>query len=354
MTNDWFGCMRIKVCSDFLHHSGRYSAMQELPKYYLSEDQFMIAIYLFTSGVKQIIRNTGFIGAVFFILLGSVGIIQAQSVTLTTTVDAIDGNTGSIALLNGSPGGAGISLREAIIACNNEPVGATITINIPAGNYTLTLTGASENAAATGDLDITATAAAGTKTINLTGAGSGSTTITGSGDRILDLESVSLAGDITVNISGITFTGGNLPSASGGAILAGFANNVTSISNCAFTSNTSVSNGGAISQSSGGTFHTLTITNTTFTNNTATTGGGGAVNYAGVGNVTITGCTFSGNTAGNQGGALNVSGTGTGPVTTNILRNNFVNNRVNGTQFGGAVLASTNAQTINLNFNRLV
>ncbi len=276
----------------------------------------------------------------------------AQTVTLSTTADEVNGNTSSIAALNGSPGGAGISLREAIIATNNEPVGATITINIPAGNYTLTLTGASENAAATGDLDITATAAAGTKTINLTGAGSGITTITGSGDRILDLESSSQLGDITVNISGITFTGGNLPSSSGGAILAGFANNVTSISNCAFTSNTSVANGGAISQSSALTFHTLTITNTTFTNNTATGGGGGAVNYSGVGNVTITGCTFSGNTAGNQGGTLNVSGGGSGPVTTNILRNTFLNNRANGTQFGGAVLASTNAQTINLNFNR--
>ncbi len=309
--------------------------------------------YTTSTCVNLLKRNTKSFFLLLFIGVVSLGKIQAQSITLTTTVDEVNGTTTSIANLIATPGGAGISLREAIIAANNEPVGSTITINIPAGNITLTLTGASENAAATGDLDITSTASAGTKTINLQGAGASTTTITGSGDRILDIEPSNLSGDLTVNISGLTFTGGNLVSGSGGAILAGFPNNVTNISSCIFSSNTAVSNGGAISQSSGGTTHSLTITNTSFTNNTATGAVGGAVNYAGIGTVSITGCTFSGNTCGTQGGAINISGTGTGPTTTNILRNTFLNNTANGATFGGAAVAVVNAQTFNVNFNRL-
>ena len=70
-----------------------------------------------------------------------VGASYAQSVTVNTTVDENNGNTTNIASLNGTPGGAGISLREAIIATSNEPVGATINITIPAGNYAITLAG---------------------------------------------------------------------------------------------------------------------------------------------------------------------------------------------------------------------
>ena len=75
------------------------------------------------------------------LFVAAIGAANAQTTTLTTIVDENNGNTGSITLLNGTPGGAGISLREAIIAASNEPVGATITINIPAGNYAITLAG---------------------------------------------------------------------------------------------------------------------------------------------------------------------------------------------------------------------
>ncbi len=313
----------------------------------------------FVYGVaKQIMRNTRFICAFVIIWGGSVSAIRAQSTTLTTTVDVVDGNTGSIALLNGTPGGAGISLREAIIACNNDPLGnVTYTINIPAGTYTLTITTNNENLSATGDLDINSTTIAGTKTVNLVGAGAGTTIINTAGgwdDRILDLEHVNNAGDLTVNISGITFTGGNVlaGTTSGGAILAGFPNDVTNISNCVFTGNTAPSNGGAISESANS-IHNLNLTNCTFTNNTATGGAGGAVSYNGSGAVSITGCTFSGNTAGSQGGAINISGTGAGPTTTDLLRNTFLNNTANGVAFGGAAVGMVNAQTININFNRL-
>ncbi len=245
-------------------------------------------------------------------------------------------------------------MREAIIAANNEPNGSTITINIPASNHTLSLVGI-DNTALLGDLDVNH-ATAGTKTINIVGVSAATSIITGlAGDRVFDVHPVTGAGAfLTFNISNVTVTGANLAAGSGSAMLTGRAGDVTTITNCIFSNNISASNGGVISQSSGATAHDLTITNSTFTNNTATGAVGGAVNYNGVGNVTITGCTFTNNTAGTQGGAININGTGTGPVSTNILRNTFSGNTANGATFGGAVVAVTNAQTVNINFNRIL
>ena len=295
----------------------------------------------------------------FFLTIAFYNTINAQSITITTTTDEVNGNTTSLANLAGTPGGAGVSLREAIIAANNEPVGANITITIPAGTYTLSIVGNAENGSATGDLDINASAIAGTKTITLNGAGAATTiinTAAGWDDRLFDLEHQSQLGDITVNLNGLTLSGGNVlaGTTSGGAILAGFANNVTNINNCIFSGNSAPNNGGAISQSSGATSHNLTITNTTFSNNTASTAAGGAISYNGVGNVSITGCTFSNNTAGTQGAAINITGSGTGPVSSNMLRNTFTGNTANGSAFGGAAVAVNNAQTININYNRIV
>jgi hypothetical protein len=84
----------------------------------------------------------------FFPLLG---VAHAASITVTTTVDEVNGITASIAALIGTPGGAGISLREAIIAANNTAGADTITL--PAGTYTLTRVG-NDATCTNGDLDI--------------------------------------------------------------------------------------------------------------------------------------------------------------------------------------------------------
>lgn len=279
---------------------------------------------------------------------------MAQTTSVTTTVDEVNGNTGSIALLTGTPGGAGISLREAILAANNEPNGSVVTITMPAGTFTTTIAGAAENLGVSGDIDVNVSAIAGMKTVTINGAGAGATIITGStGERVFDVHPVSNPGSITFNLSGVTISNTTIASASGAALLLGRAGDISNISNCVFSGN-SAPNSGAISQSSSLTVHDLTVTNCTFTNNTATSGGPGALNYNGIGNVTITGCTFSGNTAATQGGAVNITGGGTGPVKADILRNTFLNNRANGTQFGGAAVAIANAQIVNINFNRLV
>ena len=282
--------------------------------------------------VTSLLKNQKCLLTVFLFGLMSIGAVKAQTITLTTTVDENNGNTGSIALLTGTPGGAGISLREAILAANNEPNGSIVTITMPAGTFTTTIAGAAENLGVSGDIDVNVSASAGMKTVTINGAGAGATIITGStGERVFDVHAVSNPGSITFNLSGVTISGTTIASASGAALLLGRAGDISNISNCAFSGN-SAPNSGAISQSSSLTAHDLTVTNCTFTNNTATSGGPGALNYNGIGNVTITSCTFTGNTAATQGGALNITGGGTGPVTTNILRNTFLNNTANGIQ----------------------
>src|ERR1044071_6004187 len=85
--------------------------------------------------------------------------------------------------------GVDCSLRAAVIAANAGAGGDTI--NVPAGTYTLSHTGAGEDNAATGDLDIR-------KGVTIVGAGSGSggTAIAGAGDRIFDIATT--AGPVTL------------------------------------------------------------------------------------------------------------------------------------------------------------
>src|SRR5687767_9559194 len=75
---------------------------------------------------------------------------QTTNYTVTTPLDVVDNNVG-----NGicDIGTGECSLRAAIMEANAQAGSATI--NIPAGNFVLTLTGTNEDASATGDLDVT-------------------------------------------------------------------------------------------------------------------------------------------------------------------------------------------------------
>lgn len=258
------------------------------------------------------------------------------------------------------------SLRDAILFTNAATAagGGTNTITLGAGTFNLSITGSGENAAATGDLDILAPPTGFINTLNINGAGAASTIIqwspavpAASRDRIIDAHpNAPPNGSIILSISGITFTGGNSVTSSGGVMLTGRPGDVTNLTNSVFDSNTAFTNGGVISQSSSAASHDLTITNCVFNNNLAG-GGGGAVNYSGLGTVTITNSTFSNNrtgpvgaNTGGSGGALSTSGGGNGG-TYNVSRNVFINNQVlNSTAQGGAVI-NTNG-TLNISFNR--
>lgn len=120
-----------------------------------------------------------------------------STINVTTTADGVAG-----------------SLRAAIIQANAS--NGHDTIIVPAGTYTLTMAGANEDSAATGDLDIRSD-------LTISGAGSDRTIIDGGGlDRVLQVFGAKAA------ISGVTIQGGN---ASQGAGLFNSGGNVT-LSQC--------------------------------------------------------------------------------------------------------------------------
>ncbi|MDZ8082884.1 MAG: hypothetical protein RMX35_27945 [Nostoc sp. DcaGUA01] len=95
-------------------------------------------------------------------------------------------------------------MRAAIIAANTNG-DTSDTINLAAGNYTLSLVGANEDAAATGDLDIT------NGSITIVGAGVGSTSITANQiDRVFQV----LTG-ATLTLSELTISGGKATNGGG-------------------------------------------------------------------------------------------------------------------------------------------
>ncbi len=100
---------------------------------------------------------------------------------------------------------ANCSLREAILAANAAP--SPDTINLPAGTHSLSIAGAGEDGAASGDLDIT-------EALTITGAGPGVTVVEASGlaDRIFHV----LTG--TVTISGVTIRYGSDVERGGGIV----------------------------------------------------------------------------------------------------------------------------------------
>src|SRR5262245_49409250 len=73
--------------------------------------------------------------------------------TVNSTIDAIDTAPGDGACASTASGDC--TLRAAVMEAN--ALAGDDVINLPAGIYTLTLTGANEDAGLTGDLDITGT-----------------------------------------------------------------------------------------------------------------------------------------------------------------------------------------------------
>ncbi|TMD98311.1 MAG: hypothetical protein E6I76_04655 [Chloroflexi bacterium] len=315
----------------------------------------------------------------------------ATVVNVSTTSDVVDGDTGSVSALINTPGaGANISLREAIEAADNTS--GPVTIDVPAGTYTLT-TGVGFGQLAVGTVS--------GSNITISGAGPGATTIAGDGtDRVLSLDP-NLVGNVTVAISGVTITGGHDQDGFGGAgIIGGNPSppDTTTLSNCVVTNNTTTSSsstnspgggiqyiGGALSidsctisdNSSGSSpgggvdFETLSphigsfsLTNSTVSGNTLTNkdasafvGGGGVHAQAEPGStVALTGDTFTGNTATGSstgpvgGGGLWLEGGAT--VTGSTFTGNQANGPANTLAGGGAINLETGSTT--LSFSRIV
>ena len=156
-----------------------------------------------------------------------------------------------------------------------------------------------------------------------------------------NVETVSFTGcTFTGNISTGTNTSNDSVIGTGGAVYMDYCDAI-SFDGCSFSGNSaaSASGGGAVYMQING---TASFTNCEFTENEAMAGAGGAIGIILTGsegnNVTISGCTFTGNKA-NYGGAMWLYGDSTMELTGNTIDSNA------GT-YGGAIYTQANANVI--------
>lgn len=217
------------------------------------------------------------------------GVAGNSGVTFIVTKTA-DTNDGSC--------DADCSLREAVVAANAAFGDDEITV--PSGTYTLTITGRGENLAATGDLDIR-------NSVTIRGAGARKTIIDGGGiDRVFHTPFRGTSTPFTVNIFGLTITGGAVPDAPGGGISHDAGGATLFLTNSTVRGN-SAPQGGGIGNGVSGFGGTMRIARSTVSGNKASAQGGGIQNTE---SLTLTNTTVSGNKSGNRGGGiLQFSGT---------------------------------------------
>ena len=251
------------------------------------------------------------------------------TVTVTTLADQSDG---------GAAGGW--SLRDAVLYGNTNA--GNDVISLPAGTYTLALTGRAENAGLTGDLDVL-------ESLTILGAGADTTIIDANGiDRVFDvfagvtltLKDVTIANGSTEDAEhggGVQSDGGTLivedseivdNRAGGGAFEGANGGGIYSSNSGSVTLDHTVVSGNLAhrSQGGGGVYivgGTLTINESRFTQNVsdgehATVGG---ALYIGTGTTaTITHTTLSDNRSDDRGGAIYSAGT-TEIENSNVLAN---------------------------------
>lgn len=225
--------------------------------------------------ISVVVNDDGNVGAGggADVALGTVNVdIVDRAITVTTNLDEIDGDTTDILSLLASPGGSGISLREAIAATNNMLYGATPDhIILPAQTYLVT----------GGQLQID-------DDVEITGAGARTTTL----DAQLASRVFRFFGGVT-DLSGVTITGGT--GHGGGAIVENGA--TLNLSNATVSGNTGDDGAGIHVHG------TLNLDSVTVVGNVATADGGG-LNFHNTGGGTITNSTISGNSTAGQGGGI--------------------------------------------------
>ncbi len=212
--------------------------------------------------------------------------VQAATFTVNSTADAVDANPGDGVC---ATAGGVCTLRAAIMETNALPGADSVVL--PAGTYLLTLTGAGEDNAATGDLDIRGD-------LTITGAGAATTIVDANTiDRVFHLIGPS-ATPITVNLNGITIQGGQAVLGShGGGIYVSGAN--LSLSNSVIRNCSATLNGGGIYITQSTNASTFII-KTAFNTNSAAGNGGALFNDDGL--VDLSYATVNGSSALNGGG----------------------------------------------------
>jgi len=246
-------------------------------------------------------------GVVLLVGAGLASPARGATFTVTKEADTADGVCD-----------ADCSLREAVIAANS--LAGPDVIELPNGLYLLTIAGAGEGAAATGDLDIS-------EALEVRGADPRRTVIDGGGlDRVFHA-----VAPVIVTFADLQIRNGAAP---GGGAIAGSGD--LTLERCILADNiaTGAVFGGALAWGNPG---SLTISDSTFSGNTAG-GGGGAINHATP--LTLTNSTFSDNeSTGDFGGAIYAFS----EASAEIRNSTFTNNRAT---LGGAILAESLAVTV--------
>jgi hypothetical protein len=228
--------------------------------------------------------------------------MQGPPFLVNTRLDAIDANPGDGFCRDS---GGRCSLRAAVMEANAWP-GADI-IEVPSGNYVLTIVGREEDSAATGDIDNT-----GPLTIN--GAGEASTVIDGGAiDRALhNLEGAILElNEMTVRNGHVTLADELFESAGGGVRGEG----MVTLRNVTLSGNRSDGPGGGVAAV--GDVH---LTNVTVSRNLAVSVGGGIVQLEG--KLTLEDVGIDDNRSDLIGGGLWQNDTGWASMTRVVVRNN--------------------------------
>jgi large repetitive protein len=237
-----------------------------------------------------------------------------------------------------NPASAQFSLRGAIILANADS--QDDVIQLAAGTYSLTRTGASEDASATGDLDVTKSAG----TLTIKGAGSGLTVLDASslGDRVLQV----FAG-ANVVLSGVTLRGGQANGNGGGIANAG----TLTIQESTVSGNTALAQHS--SDRGGGIYNTgtLTVSDSTLSANHAGAPGAGFASRGGgiasSGTLNLTNVTVAGNDANDQGGGLEITGGTATLQNVTITGNNADSDNFGGGPGGGLRVAGGTATLTN-------
>ena len=129
-------------------------------------------------------------------------------------------------------------------------------------------------------------------------------------------------GSGTVSVGGTSTFSGDTSASDGGAIDSGdsLGTSALLVGGATFSSDSAVDDGGAIDNAdSGGTSTAFLVSGSTFSQDSATQGDGGAIDSAdsgGIGSLTVTGGSFTGDTATSDGGAIdNADSGGSGTLT---------------------------------------
>src|SRR5215210_8864426 len=247
----------------------------------------------------------------------------AAAFTVNSTDDVGDQNLGN-GFCDTEPFQVGTqpecTLRAAIQEANTGA--GTDTITVPGGIYTLTIAGADEDAAASGDLDVT-------DDLTITGAGARATRVVGVGgelpfdDRIFDIQP-----DKTATITDLSITGGK-PNGIGGGVR---NEGDLTLDKVAVKANTTVAAGGIAS--AGG---KLSLINNTVSGNSAPADAGGVAQIGGTAN--ITNSTISGNHSEVNGGVAASEG-----ALMNILNSTIATNT--SSRSGGGIITAVTGTTV--------